>query len=129
MDNLRVATTICSGSFDFIACTRPIVSCQISIKVYHTYHIHNYLLCHSYINLNTHLLIVLLSDTFDFISNISNLCSVTCQLKRYFGILRDIKLIRIDRLNCSHKKTPPTMYRPPKVRPKNLTMGGRYFYG
>ena len=22
-----------------------------------------------------------------------------------------------------------TMYRPPKVRPKNLTIGGRYFYG
>ena len=21
------------------------------------------------------------------------------------------------------------MYRPPKVRPKNLTIGGRYFYG
>ena len=23
----------------------------------------------------------------------------------------------------------PTLYRPPKVRPKNLTIGGRYFYG
>ena len=23
----------------------------------------------------------------------------------------------------------PRMYRPPKVRPKNLTIGGRYFYG
>ncbi len=22
-----------------------------------------------------------------------------------------------------------TLYRPPKVRPKNLTIGGRYFYG
>lgn len=24
---------------------------------------------------------------------------------------------------------PPYMYRPPKVRPKILTIGGRYFYG
>lgn len=23
----------------------------------------------------------------------------------------------------------PYLYRPPKVRPKNLTIGGRYFYG
>ena len=27
------------------------------------------------------------------------------------------------------KKRTHNMYRPPKVRPKNLTIGGRYFYG
>ena len=27
------------------------------------------------------------------------------------------------------KKKLPVLYRPPKVRPKNLTIGGRYFYG
>ena len=26
-------------------------------------------------------------------------------------------------------KEEASMYRPPKVRPKNLTIGGRYFYG
>ena len=28
-----------------------------------------------------------------------------------------------------NKKRIVLMYRPPKVRPKNLTIGGRYFYG
>ena len=35
-------------------------------------------------------------------------------------------------LYIDNKKIPYTdrfMYRPPKVRPKNLTIGGRYFYG
>lgn len=27
------------------------------------------------------------------------------------------------------EKSPSALYRPPKVRPKNLTIGGRYFYG
>ena len=33
--------------------------------------------------------------------------------------------------NATIQKKPKnnTMYRPPKVRPKNLTIGGRYFYG
>ena len=34
-------------------------------------------------------------------------------------------------LYCIEKKpvNVSIMYRPPKVRPKNLTIGGRYFYG
>ena len=33
-----------------------------------------------------------------------------------------LSLLRKKRLGCE-------LYRPPKVRPKNLTIGGRYFYG
>ena len=29
----------------------------------------------------------------------------------------------------SNNKESRILYRPPKVRPKNLTIGGRYFYG
>ena len=35
----------------------------------------------------------------------------------------------IERKKQYKKDIVSAMYRPPKVRPKNLTIGGRYFYG
>ena len=35
----------------------------------------------------------------------------------------------IDEIADESKRNMFWMYRPPKVRPKNLTIGGRYFYG
>lgn len=34
-----------------------------------------------------------------------------------------------NKLNTNKKGSRLNVYRPPKVRPKNLTIGGRYFYG
>ncbi|WP_368273672.1 hypothetical protein, partial [Enterocloster bolteae] len=49
-----------------------------------------------------------------------------------FGLLLSIygvcHLIRSEKKPNDYKKY-GTLYRPPKVRPKNLTIGGRYFYG
>jgi len=45
------------------------------------------------------------------------------------------KILYFQSQYCCHKlsnlkiKKARILYRPPKVRPKNLTIGGRYFYG
>ena len=42
---------------------------------------------------------------------------------------RQICMQACDFSRYSRKKEAAGLYRPPKVRPKNLTIGGRYFYG
>lgn len=41
---------------------------------------------------------------------------------------KEVELLFYPQKNIK-KKDIPDLYRPPKVRPKNLTIGGRYFYG
>ena len=55
-------------------------------------------------------------------------------IRDYLGTLMSInQFLNFKYGKCMDKdfiNTPPRiMYRPPKVRPKNLTIGGRYFYG